>query len=494
MSTVPVKKIVNVTVQVAALAPAAPVFSIGLCVGSSSRLPTYDRLREYGSLLDVAGDFQASDEEYKLASEYFGQSPTPDTLMIGRRLLAASSGTLKSGLRSTTLTDYTAVTAGGFDISVDGTLRQVHGIDLSSGVTDMDGVATHVQTALRAATGALETVTYDTGTASFVITSVTTGATSVVNYAVPPTTALATDLGIIMGLTAAKGATRTVGAAIETVTDSLNALARLSGAWYGFHVTKELTDDELVAASAWAESNTRFHFATTASPVAYDGSSAADLGARLKALSYTHSLVQFSSTTDYACASAMARGLAVKYDQINSTITLEFKQEPGVVPENLTTSQYSALEAKNYCYLATVANGFVMLFNTKTPSGRFFDEIVNIDWFTQDLQNNVFTAVATSPTKVPQTDKGMEVLLQAASKTCEKAVRNRMAASGVWTHDGFGALETGDLLQQGYYLYAIPVAEQSDADRAARKTPPIQGALIGAGAFHSVDITFNFQR
>lgn len=491
MSTVPVRKIVNVTVQVAALAPAAPSFSRTLCVGSSTRLPIYDRIRLYNELTDVAEDFQASDPEYKVAQIHFSQSPKPKELMIGRRILAAFSGSLKSGLRSTTLADYTAVTAGGFDISVNGTLRQVHGVNLSA-VTDMAGVAAAVQTALRTETSSTETVTFDGS--NFVITSATTGTSSVINYAVAPTTADTDDIGIIMGLTAVKGAIKTVGGAAEDIEDSLTALARIDGSWYGFHCTKEVDDDALLDASAWAEANTKFHLISYASPAAYDGTSSADLGSRLKAAGYKRTLIQFSSTTDYACASGGARLLQVNYDQINSTITLEFKQEPGVVPENLTSTQYAALEAKNYCYLATVSNGFVMIFNSKTPSGRFADEIVNLDWFEADVQNNVFTALATSPTKVPQTDKGMEVLLQAASKTCEKAVRNRLAAPGVWTHDGFGALVTGDFLQQGYYLYADPVASQSSADRAARKTPPVQGALCGAGAFHSVDIVFNFQR
>lgn len=491
MSTVPVRKIVNVVVQVAAVAPAAPTFSRTLCIGSSTRLPVYDRLRLYNDMDGVAADFQSTDEEYRYAVKHFGQSPAPEELMIGRRLTSAFAGTLKSGLRSTTLGDYTAVTAGGFDISVDGTLRQVHGVNLSA-ATDMDDVAAAVQTALRAATSSTETVVFDGS--SFVVTSATTGATSIINYAVAPTYAATTDLGTVMGLTAAKGAIKAVGGAAEGVTDSLDALKKIDGSWYGFSFTKEVDDDDLLDASEWADANYKFHVITYSSPVAYDSGSSADLGARLKAAGYKRTLIQFSSTTDYAVASAAAKGFQVDYDQINSTITLEFKQEPGVVPEDLTASQYAALEAKNYCYLATVANGFVMIFNSKTPSGRWFDEVVNLDWFELDMQNNVFTALATSPTKVPQTDKGMEVLLQAAAKTCEKAIRNRLGAPGVWTHDGFGALETGDTLQQGYYLYAPPVASQSDADRAARKAPPIQGALIGAGAFHSVDITFNFQR
>jgi len=490
MSTIPVRDIVNVTIQVAALAPAAPTFSRVLCVGSATRLPSYDRLRLYTSLAGVAEDFQSTDSEYAFATTFFARTPMPKELMIGRRLIAAFAGTLKSGLRSTTLSDYTAVTAGGFDINIDGTVRQVHGIDLHS-CADLAAVAAAVQTAVQAEL-ASTTVTYDG--ANFVVTSPTTGVNSIVGYAVAPTTTATTDLSVIMGLTALKGALRAAGGAAEAPVDSLTALGRIDGSWYGFGFTKEVADDDLLAASVWAEANAKFHAITYASPAAYDGTSSADLGSRLKAAGLTRTLIQFSSTTDYAVASAAACGFQVNYDQINSTITLEFKQEPGVVPENLTATQYAALKAKNYCYLATVSNGFVMLFNTKTPSGRFFDEIVNLDWFAADLSNNAFTALATSPTKVAQTDKGMEVLLQAAAITCEKAVRNRLAAAAVWTHDGFGALATGDFLQQGYYLYAEPVASQSDADRAARVTPPIQGALCGAGAFHSLDIVFNFQR
>ena len=493
MSTVPVSRIVNVTVLVAAAAPAAPTFSRGLCVGSSARLPVYDRLRLYDDILGVGADFQTSDEEYKFAQVYFGQSPKPKELMIGRRLLAATSGTLRSGVHSVTLTDFTAVTHGGFDISLDGTNHPISALDLHTAV-NLPGVAAIIQTALNAAlTGT--TCAYD-GT-NFVVTSPTTGATSAVGYASAPstvTTPVQTDLSTLLGLSVAASATRAQGAAIETVTDSLNALARVDGSWYGFHLTKEVTDDDKEAASLWAETTSKFHFCTSSDAPILDATSTTDLASFLKGAQYTHTLLQYSSTNDYAAASAMARGLQVNFDQINSTIVLMFKQEPGVTPENLTATQYSTLDAKNVNYLATVSNGFIMLFNGITPSGRFFDEVTGLDWFKADMANEVFTALATPPTKVVQTDKGMEILLQAASKTCEKAVRNRLAAPGIWTHDGFGALSNGDPLPLGYYLYADSVASQSDVDRANRQAPPVQVALVGAGAFQGVDIVVNFQR
>jgi hypothetical protein len=394
---------------------------------------------------------------------------------------------------SDTLTDFTAITHGGFDINVDGTNYPISALDLHTAGT-LSAVATLIQTALNAAlTGT--TCIYD-GT-NFVVTSPTTGASSVVGYAIPPSTVtdpVQTDLSTLLGLTVTAGATRAQGAAIETVTASLDALQRVDGSWYGFHLTKEVDDDDKKDASLWAEGSEKFHFCTSSDAPIIDATSTTDLASFLKGAQYTHTLLQFSTTNDYAAASAMARGLQVNFDQINSTIVLMFKQEPGVLPENLDATQYATLDTKRVNYLATVSNGFIMLFNGITPSGRYFDEVMGLDWFKADMANAVFTALATTPTKVVQTDKGVEILLGGASTTCEKAVRNRLAAPGTWTHDGFGALSNGDLLPLGYYLYADPVSSQSDADKAARKAPPIQVALVGAGAFQGVDIVVNFQR
>lgn len=491
MSTIPVSRIVNVTVLVAAQAPQAPSFSRGLVVGSSSRLPTYDRLRTYSSLLEVADDFQASDEEYKCAQVYFGQSPRPREVMIGRRLTSASAGTLRSGTHSTTLGDFTAITAGGFDIAIDGTTYQIHGIDLHLVANAGAAVAAAVQTALQAHL-ASTTCTHD-GT-NFVITSPTTGGTSVVGYAVAPTTEGAADLSTLMGLTVAAGASRAGGAAAESITDSLNALLRVDSSWYGFHLTSEATNQNKLDASAWAEANARFHFCTTSSAPVLDGASTTDIASTLQASAYTHTFLQYSSTHDYAAASAMARALQVDFNGTNTTITLMFKQEPGVVPENLTSTQYGVLDTKKVNYLATVSNGFIQIFNGVTPSGRFFDEIMNLDWFTSDAQNELFTAMATPATKVPQTDKGAQRLVAAISNTCEKANKNGFIGQGTWANDGFGTLENGDILTKGYYVYIDPVASQSSADRSNRIAPPLTVALIGAGAFHGLNVTVNFQR
>jgi hypothetical protein len=69
-----------------------------------------------------------------------------------------------------------------------------------------------------------------------------------------------------------------------------------------------------------------------------------------------------------------------------------------------------------------------------------------------------------------------------------------MVAPGVWTGPPVGAISTGDTLSKGYYLYAPPIATQSDTDRAARKAPVIQAAIKLAGAIHFVNVLVNVNR
>ncbi len=69
-----------------------------------------------------------------------------------------------------------------------------------------------------------------------------------------------------------------------------------------------------------------------------------------------------------------------------------------------------------------------------------------------------------------------------------------MLAPGVWNGDPFGTLQSGNYLQEGFYVWADSVDNQSTSDKDNRVAPPIQVALKLAGAIHSVDILVNFNR
>lgn len=76
-------------------------------------------------------------------------------------------------------------------------------------------------------------------------------------------------------------------------------------------------------------------------------------------------------------------------------------------------------------------------------------------------------------------------------QVCAQGVVNGLLGPGVWNSGGFGALNQGDFLAKGFYVYAPPISTQAQADRAARKSVPIQVAAKLAGAIHSIDVLIN---
>ena len=68
--------------------------------------------------------------------------------------------------------------------------------------------------------------------------------------------------------------------------------------------------------------------------------------------------------------------------------------------------------------------------------------------------------------------------------------------SSTWNDEiPFGDPKTFEqnIAQAGFYVYTSPVSAQSQADRAARKAPPMQIAGKLAGAVHTANVVVNIQ-
>tara|TARA_R110000868_G_scaffold128723_6_gene337062 strand:+ start:1412 stop:2533 length:1122 start_codon:yes stop_codon:yes gene_type:complete len=79
-----VSRLVRVTVNLAPLGAARRSFGSLLIVGDTAVINTTQRIRTYTTLEGVLEDFSLSDPEYEGAALYFGQSPRPQVLYIGR--------------------------------------------------------------------------------------------------------------------------------------------------------------------------------------------------------------------------------------------------------------------------------------------------------------------------------------------------------------------------------------------------------------------------
>src|SRR5574343_233673 len=488
-----VSKVVNVSIVMSPKAAQTRDFGSLLILGDSAIIDTTERLRSYSSIDGIAAEFGTSAPEYSAASLYFGQSPQPAVCYVGRWARTATNGMLRGAILTTAqqaLAAFQAITAGGMKITVDGVLKTVSALDLS-GITNLNGAASALQAKIAGAT-----VVWDANNSRFIVASATTGATSTVSFAMAPSSG--TDVSGLFGLTSAAGGYVVDGVAAETPLAAVQTLANMSNSWYGamFAASTQPTDDQSVDVAGFVEAAgvSRIFGVTTQATTAMDSVVTTDISSRLKALGYKRTFVQYSGNSKYAVASIFGRAFSVNFQGSNTTITLKFKQEPGVSPEYLTETQANALAAKNCNLFVEYNNDTAILQEGVMANGYFFDEVHGTDWLQNDVQTAVYNLLYTSTTKIPQTDSGINMILTTISQRLEQAVTNGLAAPGVWNAGGFGALKQGDTLAKGYYVYAPKVSTQSQADRESRKAPAIQCAVKLAGAVHSANIKINVNR
>jgi hypothetical protein len=498
--TLPVSKLISVAATLTAAAAQGINFGNFMIFGDSNVIDVSLRSRLYSSLAAIATDFGTSAAEYLAAKDFFAQTPQPPTVAIARWAKTATAGLNIGGALTATqqgLGNWTTITNGGFHVAVDGgASTNITGLNFSAQTT-LAGVASVIQTGLQAIGGAFASVTctWNATYGYFQIVSGTTGATSAVTALTAPTAG--TDISGQLMMTAATLQRLVAGIAAESALTAVTILDGMTTPFYGFSFAAgtnntDISTSDYLAIAAYTEADTVPHlfgitvFNVAAALLAGDSTS---VGAQLKALGYNRTGYIWNGTDPYAVCSLLAKLITVNYLASGSTITLAWKQLPGVAADNLTTSQAAALDANNYSYYAQVANGTSIVYNGTVASGHYWDEIINTDWLANYIQTNVYNVLFTTTTKIPQTDAGMHQIGTAIEGSCSQAVSNGFLAPGVWTGPGFGQISTGTYLSKGFYLYQPPIANQSQAARAARQSVPFQIAAKEAGAVHSVSIS-----
>lgn len=486
-----VSRLVNVAINLSPLAPARRSFGALLVMGDSNVIDGLEKYRSYTGLAGVADDFGTSAPEYLAAQLYYGQSPKPRDLLIGRWIRTATAGFLKGGTLSAAqqlLSAWTVITTGSIKISIDGDpLQDVTGLDFHL-CTTMNGVAAVIDAGVADAT-----VTWNGS--QFVVTSSATGAASSVSFA--QTGSAGVSIAIQTKLTSSLAFTPVPGYDAEDALDSVVEMADLTADWYGVmfaaSVMPVLADVEDIAGFIQAVEPARIYGVTETDERVLDASYTTDFASELKELGYTRSFVQYSPNV-YAVASFFGRAFSVNFNANRSTITMMYKQEPGITAELLSESQAVVLQDKRCNVFVKYDNDTAIIQYGVMSGTAFFDEIHGLDWLQNAIQNNVYTLLYTTATKIPQTDSGANQIVNEISSACNEAVNNGLVAPGVWNADGFGQLIRGQYLKNGFYIYAQPMALQSQSERETRKAPPIQVAVKLAGAIQEVDVIVNVNR
>ena len=374
-----VDRVVRVGINLQPMAAARRNFGTLLIIGASGVIDMEERLRAYTGIDGVAADFGMDAPEYRAAELYFSQSPRPAQLCVGRWGKTPTPAILKGGILSDGEADASAwasVKDGSFAVSVGGVSKDITGLDFS-GATNMNGVAAVVSAALASA-GA--SCAWDGQ--RFAMKTSTLGASAGIGYLAPLSEPAGTDISAMLRMTASTGLPPVAGTDGETAKEAVAALADKSGDWYGCVFADEglAVEDHLdVAAFVEASAKARIYGVTVTDSRALDAGYAEDAASKLKELARKRTIVAYSRNP-YAIVSALGRAFTVNFSANRSTITLKFKQLPGVVAEGLTETQAQALEAKR-CNVFAAYDNDTAIFQEGVMSGpAYFDEIHGLDW------------------------------------------------------------------------------------------------------------------
>lgn len=488
-----VGRLIRVSVNLQPLAAQRRGFGTLLIAGDSDVINGSERIRNYSgenALDSVANDFGLLAPEYQAAALYFSQVPRPQQLQIGRWIRTDTGAILQGSILTAAeqlIANFTGITTGAFDIDIDGVTESVTGLDFSA-QTNLNGVAAVINAAMVAAS-------IEWTGSRFIVTANSTGATSELGYAETP--GAGQDVSGLLKLTAATALAPIPGYDAETPAEATLALADFSAVWYGlmFAASTMPTPAQVLDVSQLIEGLglSRIYGVVETDTRVLDATYTADLASVLKDLLRRRTFVQYSANA-YAVASFFGRAFSVNFSANRSTITLMYKIEPGVVAETLTESQALTLKDKRCNVFVNYQNDTAIIQYGVMSGLAYFDEVHGLDWFKDALQNAEYNLLYQSKTKIPQTDDGMNQIVNVASSVCEEAVNNGLVAPGQWNADGFGQLERGNYLKSGYYIYAPPMATQPQAIREQRIAPPMQIALKLAGAIHEMDIIVDVNR
>lgn len=287
--------------------------------------------------------------------------------------------------------------------------------------------------------------------------------------------------------------TSTTESDVTTYETLSNAIARIANEIYfeGILTTKAVDDSEYAAASTAVQAmQNRVLMLPRSSTSAIAGIfTTVQNNTNTKCLLYTKGTNAAQQARIFAAA-YLSKAMSVNYSGSNTTMTMNLKDLAGIEADtNISETIYNQCASVGAdCYPSIEGLPKVI---SNAQGGMYFDQVLNQIWFVNTIQREVFNTLATTRTKIPQTDAGLEVISKTIRKVCNYAINNGYIAPGTWnSSDFFGNYEDfmRNIEEFGFYIYHLPVAEQLQTERQARKAPTFQIAAKEAGAVHSANI------
>lgn len=400
----------------------------------------------------------------------------------------ATSGTLTTADISANITNFQTVTNGAANFSIDGVTTLIQGLDFTNVKTLAD-----IAEVFQNQNPDMDITVDETGK-MLVFTSRNVGAESAITISAATGEDI-TDLNGVDYLNGA-GATTVTGtnASGQTLADAV--IAAEEQIFFGGILTTQFADNTTILANATAfQAMDKVYYEVTTShnniSILGKNIQAAGLG---KTRINSYAMGKEAAKVEIATYATIAQ--SVNYNGTATANTMNLKTLTGVLPDGYLNSTF-VNSAKTYGVDIYGSTGGLSVVYSNNNNG-YTDDIVNQLWLKKKFEVNGFNYLRQTNTKIPQTEQGMTGLKNAYAQVCETGINNGVIGVGLeWN----SAIPFGDpedfkrnIREHGYYIYSIPIAQQSQTDREARKAPLVQIAIKFSGAIHSSDVLVNIER
>lgn len=442
--------------------------------------------RAYMTPASVAQDFGTEALTYKMANALF--NPVPNFRTGGGVLYVfpfagvnATASTLTTEDISANVENFKTVKDGALNLTIDGVDTLITGLNFTA-VATLEDVVTVIK-------GQNPDVNIEVKDNKIIFTSRKLGANGSVAI---KTASSGTDLN---GATYLNGANATSTTGVNATGDKLSdaVIAGLQQVYFGGVLTTQYADDETLQANAKAiqsQDCTYYEVMPSMKDIAITGKDIKSAGlGKTRTLGYTLAVGKEAIAT-YATVSK-----SVNYSGTNTANTLNLKTLTGIPADTGLNDTYVLSAQKNGVDIYGNTGGLSVVYSN--DNNGYTDDIENQLWLKKALEVAGFNFLRQTNTKIPQTEQGVAGLRNAYAQVCEQAIRNGVAGAGTWN----SAVPFGDpedfkrnIEEKGYYIYSIPVAQQSQTDREARKAPVCNIALKFTSAIHSSEVIVNIER
>lgn len=499
--SIPINEIVNVALlRTASTATRDNMNTVALFTSEIGKLNTANRTEIYTDLRSLELDFGTTSKTYEFAKSFFSQTPNPTN--VGGYLVTAfwraenetapaTSAILTSGqhTENALVSALQPIDDGEFNITVDGTPQVITGLDFSA-VSTLAEIADVLDTAI---TGA--TVTVSNG--YFKITSDTTGVTSTITYATDGAGG-GTYVGDVLLLSTGSGAVATQGADSVVIPAESKQLA-LSEAeekafFKAFVFIDKPSDIEREELASYAQANELLSADVFDEAVNLERDKDTNVAWRIKLAEQKRYRMIYSKSGDRRLAVGMlSRLMTVDFNATATANTGHLKSIAGAIPEDFSATELDSAQKVGLDVYSTI-KGTSILFTS--GSNGYFDNEYNLLAYSNAIQVDTYNVLRSSPTKVAQTQRGVNLILDRLERTTQGFVNAGVFSPGTW----LGAVPFGDVTTfknsietKGFYILPERLSDQSLEDRQNRVSPTFRIAVKNAGAFHQLLIVANFE-